>query len=182
MTNNELVREYHRRRAGKPAHFFDRDTMRFFGSKLGPCMWRGERAYFVTSEQPPHGRRAYSARVMDRDGDIQTIGRFCEYSKYKALKLAEQAAQLGLSAEEIGNGNCAVNEIERAKTFWEQAGGTLTEECERCRRNADGWAIRAGWTLYWDSIMPDVSRAADGRRYLLAQLVPFLDCKAEVQP
>ena len=64
------------RRAGQ--HWFEKDTMRFFKSKvLGP-VYGGH--YFVSSEKGPHGGRAYSVRKATRHGKIETVGKFQQYT------------------------------------------------------------------------------------------------------
>ena len=62
------------RAANKAAghHFFDRDTLRFFGSKIECKLYAGR--YFVTSEQPPHGPRVWRVREAQPDGTIDTVG------------------------------------------------------------------------------------------------------------
>lgn len=58
-----MIRDYQRRRRG---HWFDRETMRFFGTIIQPSMLDLDGAgvtLFVTSEKPPHGRRAYCLRA-----------------------------------------------------------------------------------------------------------------------
>lgn len=72
MTFQEMARAV--TRAG--GHWFDRATMRFFGTRLLGTGW-----LFVSSEQPPHGPRRYSVRRWDAavPGDVDTVGEFCAY-------------------------------------------------------------------------------------------------------
>ena len=64
--------------------WFDRASMRFFGTRIESGVIRGR--YFITSEQPPTGRRSYSVRKFDDTGDVDTVGEFCEYrSKADAM-------------------------------------------------------------------------------------------------
>jgi len=85
--------EYKNRRqtSGNVGHFFDADTMRFFKSRIGRArkcksgIW-----FFVTSEKPPHGKRMYSVRKMELDGDINTVGEFCSLTSYMANKLLDE--------------------------------------------------------------------------------------------
>jgi hypothetical protein len=69
---------------GHGRHWFDRNSTRFFGTRLAELAYQtfdGTAAFFVTSEQPPHGRRAYSVRRYDfATRDISTVGRFCGYA------------------------------------------------------------------------------------------------------
>jgi hypothetical protein len=66
-------------RAGK--YFFSRDTMRFFKSKIVSeyAVKKGRKAYFITSEQPPHyafdepNKRLVGSRVwMVREYDTRS--------------------------------------------------------------------------------------------------------------
>ena len=70
--------------------FFDKDTMRFFKSKLvgGAVVGRDPRVtYFVTSEQGPHGPRAYSVRKQV-GCQIKTVGDFQQYGTAAQAKAA----------------------------------------------------------------------------------------------
>ena len=78
---------------GPGRHWFDRDTMRFFGTRLPRAGITGQGGvFFVTSEQPPHGPRAYSVRKLLGEGRIETVGDFCAMSKYDATKTARNLA------------------------------------------------------------------------------------------
>tara|TARA_Y100000310_G_C20648450_1_gene797994 strand:+ start:661 stop:1047 length:387 start_codon:yes stop_codon:yes gene_type:complete len=81
--------EYKNRTNGT-GHWFDKETMRFFKSKIGLVRSKGDDYYFVSSEQPPHGPRMFSVRHMDKDGDIKTIGEFCSLTRYMAEKKVRQ--------------------------------------------------------------------------------------------
>jgi hypothetical protein len=78
------------------SHFFDPDTMRFFGSKIldGVTVDKG-RAYFVTSEKQPtdyvegHSYpRRYSARYMTAGAAFFEIGKFQGYATAAAARRA----------------------------------------------------------------------------------------------
>jgi hypothetical protein len=58
-----------------PGHWFDDGTMRFFRTRLGACRYVDRTVLlFVTSEQPPHGPRAYCVRKLDlTTGEIDTL-------------------------------------------------------------------------------------------------------------
>ncbi len=72
-------------RAVHKGHWFDRKTMKFFGSKLYPTIYGGK--YFITSEQPPHGPRVFSIRAYDQvNDDISTVGQLGQYATLKAAK------------------------------------------------------------------------------------------------
>lgn len=53
-------------------HFFDRNTMHFFGTKIESTLYAGR--YFITSEQPPHGPRLFTIREAQPDGQVKTVG------------------------------------------------------------------------------------------------------------
>lgn len=73
---NEI--RYEAKRAG--SHFFDADTMRFFGSRVLPTVYGGR--YFITSEQDHYGNeaKAYTIRIALADGHIDTVGNFQAYA------------------------------------------------------------------------------------------------------
>lgn len=93
-----------RAKKGSP-HFFDKDTMRFFSSRISELMWAsGDRMgyqtnpiYFITSEadkgyyQHKGSIRAYTVRVIDIDGNIKTIGDFQGHTTlYQARKTIKE--------------------------------------------------------------------------------------------
>ena len=61
-------------------HFFDADTKRFFGSRIGKEVYGG--CYFITSEHAGFSdtTRRYTVRMALPDGKIETIGEFCEHA------------------------------------------------------------------------------------------------------
>ena len=64
----EDIRRHHR------GHWFDRDTMRFFGTRFCDSGRVHAGRFFVTSEQPPHGDRIYAVRCYDAETDsVETI-------------------------------------------------------------------------------------------------------------
>jgi hypothetical protein len=71
-------------------HWFDKDTIKFFSCTLaeGGRITPGGEILFATSEKPPHGRRAYSVRVLRADGDIDTVGEFCGFGSWAAAERA----------------------------------------------------------------------------------------------
>lgn len=80
-------------------YWFEPDTMRFFSSRVHSTIYIPNDgagvAYFVTSEKPPHARRAYSVRRANVDGSIDTVGEFCGYrtgrqAHAEAARIAEQ--------------------------------------------------------------------------------------------
>lgn len=80
------------------SHFFDPDTMRFFGSRIGSAVYGGR--FFVTSEQREWNTpRRYTVRVVTPAGrgrsfDITDAGGFHSIdSGAAARRLAEQLAR-----------------------------------------------------------------------------------------
>lgn len=70
-------------------HFFDRDTMRFFKSKIESGVYGGR--YFITSEQfREDSSRRYTIREAKASGEVNTIGAF---QAYYSLEDARQNAR-----------------------------------------------------------------------------------------
>lgn len=79
-------------------HFFDADTLRFFGSRIGSRVFVGSNAtYFVTSEQMPRSDdpRRYTVRKI-KGCDVSTVGKFQQYkTEAAANKAAARVAKTG---------------------------------------------------------------------------------------
>ena len=72
-------------------HFFDKDTMSFFGSKIETDLYPND--MFVTSEDDFFGeKRYYSVRKFDREtSEILDIGKFQAYkTKAEAIAVINQ--------------------------------------------------------------------------------------------
>lgn len=76
-------------------HFFDKEAMKFFGSKVYDEVYGGR--YFLTSERDSgelaawNGQRRYTVRGIDDNGNIFTVGEFGEYDTLdKARKAAKE--------------------------------------------------------------------------------------------
>jgi hypothetical protein len=106
-TAKEQPREYvynsmadvRRANAESGGHWFEKSSMRFFNSRIETGIVRcgsvGEgqaqrytRARFVSSEQGPDNRRAYTIREAQPNGDIDTVGEFQQYKTMRAAKAA----------------------------------------------------------------------------------------------
>ena len=80
-------------------HFFDRESMRFFNSRILSDVYRGR--WFVTSERNdmPYSQpatRLYTVRYVREDGTLETVGEFQQYeTAYQAKKAARLAAERG---------------------------------------------------------------------------------------
>jgi hypothetical protein len=68
------IEEVKRANAALGQTYFAPAEIRFFRSRIGRRLWGGR--YFLTSEEPPHGSRAYSIREALPNGSIETIGRY----------------------------------------------------------------------------------------------------------
>jgi len=82
MPTLETVEDVQRLHRG---HWFDRDTMRFFQTRIPDARVYGGR-YFISSEQfgAPRG---YTVREINLEtGDISTVGKFNSYPSLKAAR------------------------------------------------------------------------------------------------
>lgn len=75
------------------SHFFDRDTLRFFSSRVLETLYGTKGRVFVTSERRDDNEpRYFTVRIVERDGDdrlyVTTVGPFCALSSHQAKLLA----------------------------------------------------------------------------------------------
>jgi hypothetical protein len=78
------------------SHFFDRDTMRFFKSRIAPGINHTEQGItFITSEQfDDNTPRMYTLRILRSSGAIDELSDFQEFSTLsKARKAAKEYAK-----------------------------------------------------------------------------------------
>lgn len=80
------------------SHYFDRDTMRFFNSKLISVYEGPNGVYFVTYERGPHGPGAYSVRRFSGT-NVSTVGTFMGHNKPSAQAEAKQLAGRAVHAK-----------------------------------------------------------------------------------
>ena len=88
---SKIMQSIVKRNAAAGHHFFERDTMSFFNSRVEGFVGGSRKlgAYFVTSEQFEEGYpRLYTVRVQSSDGRISTVGDFQQYSTLEAAKVA----------------------------------------------------------------------------------------------
>ncbi len=80
-------------------HFFDRDTLAFFGSKVYPDLYTvAGRQFFVTSEDNYNRtEKGYTIREAMPDGDIETIGEFLQYATKEQAIFAIPFQMVGVS-------------------------------------------------------------------------------------
>ena len=81
------------REAGR--FWFSPATLRFFESRILPSVYEGPGGiYFITSEQGPHGPRAYTVRrFFPGRATIGTVGPFNESTLAECRKLARASAK-----------------------------------------------------------------------------------------
>ena len=88
---DEVIRHYN---PGDNRHWFDKDTLRFFKSRISETAYANnskEVAYFVTSEQSPHGTRKYTVRMYDfRTRQISNASNFGQYASRSGATSAAQ--------------------------------------------------------------------------------------------
>lgn len=72
-------------------HFFERDTLRFFKSRVSDRTYPAAdgRTFFVTSERHRNDPRRYTVRVTRDGADIDTVGGF---QAYRDARTAHAAA------------------------------------------------------------------------------------------
>ena len=76
-------------------HFFDKDAMRFFDSRLSEEVYGGK--YFITSERfDSRSPRLYTIRMVNDDASIDTIG---EFQQYETLAKAKSAVKYLLAQD-----------------------------------------------------------------------------------
>ena len=94
-SGNYLEDEVRSRSDRKGGYFFDKDSMRFFSSRVSELMWqkggsndpsyKTKDIYFITSEadrgyiKHSGSTRAFTIRKANADGDIKTVSEFQEY-------------------------------------------------------------------------------------------------------
>lgn len=92
FTSINEIRQTHK------GHWFDDDTLRFFGCRVMSTVWGGR--WFITSEKDAgvlmsdgtlrsawNGERRYTIRLAKADGDIDTVGEFGQYATHgEAMK------------------------------------------------------------------------------------------------
>lgn len=72
-------------------HFFDKETIRFFGSRVGSKLYGGR--FFVTSELDFYRTdRRYSVRFVEDDGSVSTTVDFREYGSWREAHAAARKA------------------------------------------------------------------------------------------
>lgn len=90
MTQPSSINEIATANRNAGHHWFDHDTLRWFGCRLSGELWPapdGVRVYFISSELPPHDRRRYTIRYTDDGGrNIETHGEFCGYGTLATAK------------------------------------------------------------------------------------------------
>jgi len=86
------------------SHWFDRDSMRFFKTRIEPQVYQGPGGiYFVTSEKGPTEIRRFSVRQYRPNGcNVDTVGDFNNLSRAEAHRIAQRLALTDLDAQFTG--------------------------------------------------------------------------------
>lgn len=98
-----VVALYHER---NPAgHWFDRDTMRFFKTRLprtAVLLPASGAIYFITAETDPQRQTRYTVRCMTRDGHISTQGGFhCWRTRAQAVSALNESIAHALATVDV---------------------------------------------------------------------------------
>lgn len=79
ITFSRVISRYNEGQPG--GHWFDRDTLRFFKSKLPAVAYEHDGGvFFITRETDPNGKTAYSVREQMHDGRIETVYEFHSFA------------------------------------------------------------------------------------------------------
>ena len=102
MANVSIVFQLKRIAENNGSHFFDKDTMRFFQSRIHDVVYGG--CVFVTSEKQRSYRghtypRLYTVRYMDNKGSVHTIGEFQGFDTRS--KAHTFAYNMGIKIEQV---------------------------------------------------------------------------------
>lgn len=94
-------------------HFFSRDTMNFFGSKIESELIGGK--FFVTSEDNfNRTQRLFTIRVVNDQGEVDTFGEFQEFAT-----LAEAMNAIEVAPSITQRINAVFNSVEFQKVLKE---------------------------------------------------------------
>lgn len=88
----------------KGMHFFDKDAMRFFNSRVqGDVFSTPHGAVFVTSERfDDNSARMYTTRHINEDtGHVSTLGSFQEFKSRSGALTAAKRRALNISAFDV---------------------------------------------------------------------------------
>lgn len=86
---DDFIHSYNKHNCG---HFFDKDTMKFFNSRiLSESFATNDKIYFITSERFEQMQRKYSVRIGEIHNDKLTVNDFeSGLTRYKALKILKE--------------------------------------------------------------------------------------------
>jgi len=95
-SGNYLIPEVVTRAAKGSPHFFDKETLKFFSSRVSDLCWKiDEKIYFITSEadrgsyiEHSGTNRGWTVRIIDKEGDINTLGKFQGHSTLNEARKA----------------------------------------------------------------------------------------------
>jgi hypothetical protein len=98
MFNN--ITEVKKANKDKGQHFFSKDTLAFFGSKVYPELYTvAGRQFFITSEDNfNRTEKGYTIREAMPDGSIETLGEFLQYATKEKATFAIPFQMLGVKS------------------------------------------------------------------------------------
>jgi len=91
-----------RANADSGGHYFSKDTMRFFRSRVGETLYNG--CLFVTSECDGNRPRGYAIRVAHSDGSIGSVTEVLHYGRRERAHM--DAANIGRAMAELDGCPC----------------------------------------------------------------------------
>jgi hypothetical protein len=79
-------------------HFFDKETLAFFGSKVYPELYTVQgRQFFITSEDNfNRTKKGFTIREAMPNGDIETLGEFLQFETKELATFAIPYQMLGM--------------------------------------------------------------------------------------
>ncbi|UOF81059.1 hypothetical protein [Caudoviricetes sp.] len=105
MHKIRFIRVISRYNEGQPnGHWFDRDTIRFFKTRLPSVAYEHDgNVFFITRETDPSGKTAYSVREQLHDGSIETVYEFHSFATREAAMAAlKEVANAKWWSESLG--------------------------------------------------------------------------------
>ncbi len=114
------------------SHWWDPSSMRFFQTRVSEKVYQGTgEVFFVTSEKPPGGNRAYSVRQYSVrqhspvHKTLDTVGEFCAMSRNQAHREAAKLA--GPAAVVVAEVHQPVSDAKQLAIDIERNGGRYTD-------------------------------------------------------
>jgi len=90
MTNLETEYKNRCSKSGNFGHWFDKETLKFFKSRIGASRTIRENIYFLSSEQFDNDPRMFTVRKMHPSGDITNHTEFMALTYGQAARVLKQ--------------------------------------------------------------------------------------------